>query len=231
MIHAGRLKPKKIILEVISLVIIATIAALLSQLEPTAAEADITQPMFSHGKREKLFPRYIQVTVFVFVVPSILIAISFLANIPPILNLLVSYFAAICLSFCCFYAMKAYVGWPRPDTHAACKGELTKVCQKLASSPSKKTQFKSFPSGDAALAMCGASFLSFVIAGISGSNHGYWATISLLPVFCGLLITVSRVADRAHFVSDVTAGSFIGFLLSAFTYKLMGNKISDEEYY
>ncbi|KAJ1998861.1 hypothetical protein GGI04_004814 [Coemansia thaxteri] len=82
---------------------------------------------------------------------------------------------------------------------------------------------RSFPSGHASLAFCGLMFTSLYLASHLRYNdqrgHAYKTIVFYLPLFCAVLIAISRTADYHHHWQDVLAGSLMGTFIGWFGYR------------
>lgn len=186
-------------------------------------KSDITHPQYLLEKRERTFSRFLQFSVAFFIVPLLIAAILFQVNREKLPSALLGYLVAHTVTLVIIYGLKRFVAWPRPDTGTVCIDRRTlKKCRKLLATLGVKGQFKSFPSGESAISACSMSYLSLIIASwAQKKKHAYQAFIACIPVFFMFVVAASRVVDRAHSVSDVTAGTGFGVTTSGLCFALL----------
>ncbi|KAI9503642.1 phosphatidic acid phosphatase type 2/haloperoxidase, partial [Coemansia spiralis] len=128
--------------------------------------------------------------------------------------------------------LKNAVGRPRPDFIDRCQPTAThnpalklvdyRVCGQTDAGL-LRDGMRSFPSGHASLAFCGLMFTSLYLASHLRYNdqrgHAYKTIVFYLPLFCALLIAISRTADYHHHWQDVLAGSLMGAFIGWFGYR------------
>ena len=79
--------------------------------------------------------------------------------------------------------------------------------------------FWSFPSGHATTAAAAATALYLTLR-----RFGILFLLMFILVFCG------RVIARAHYISDVMAGGYLGFIVSLFLYNLMPSRVTSRNF-
>ena len=124
-------------------------------------------------------------------------------------SVLAAYYFTISFTIFVTCIIKKLVGRPRPDTVAVCGGQGSyHDCIKIVSKSRITDQFFSFPSGHAAEAMVEIWKSSSMIS----------MSIKFLPIIFALIVSISRIIDRAHHVDDVVIGLFIGGLIGFITF-------------
>ena len=197
--------------------IVCLLFALFMFIEADAApvKSAIAHPQYSHDLRERTFPRFVQFTVAFLVVPVLIGALTAATDRDRLAKVLVGYLVAQTVTMVVIYGLKRFVAWPRPDTGTVCIDWRTlKKCKKLLATLGVRGQFKSFPSGESAISACAMASLSMAIARWAKKGHAYQAFLACVPLLFAFVVAASRVVDRAHSVSDVTAGSGFGLIIA-----------------
>lgn len=178
-------------------------------------KSSIAQAQYRHDRRTRTFPRFLQFFIAFVIVPLFLCGLAFATDRDRLPKVLLSYIVAQAVTLAIIYGLKRFVAWPRPDTGTVCTDRRTlKKCKKLLATLGTKGQFKSFPSGESAISSCAMASLSIAIARWSTKRHAYQAFLACVPLLFAFVVAASRVVDRAHSVSDVTAGSGFGLIIA-----------------
>ena len=134
-------------------------------------------------------------------------------------SVLAAYYFTISFTIFVTCIIKKLVGRPRPDTVAVCGGQGSyHDCIKIVSKSRITDQFFSFPSGHAAEAMAPSMFMTLLFVEIWKSSSMISMSIKFLPIIFALIVSISRIIDRAHHVDDVVIGLFIGGLIGFITF-------------
>ncbi|KAJ5758506.1 hypothetical protein N7520_005662 [Penicillium odoratum] len=127
--------------------------------------------------------------------------------------------------------IKNVVGRPRPDLLARCKpargtADNVLLTWTVCTEPNQALLFegwRSFPSGHSSFSFSGLGYLTLFFCGQMRvfrprSDLGR-CLISFTPLFCALLVALSRLADYRHDVWDVTCGGLLGMAVAWFSYR------------
>ncbi|KAJ5281749.1 hypothetical protein N7478_007121 [Penicillium angulare] len=127
--------------------------------------------------------------------------------------------------------IKNAVGRPRPDLLARCKPargtpDNILLTWEICTEPSKgflHEGWRSFPSGHSSYSFSGLGYLTLFLC---GQMHVFRprtdlgrSLIAFVPLFCALLVALSRLADYRHDVWDVSSGGTLGMLVAWFSYR------------
>ncbi|KAJ5081818.1 hypothetical protein NUU61_010082 [Penicillium alfredii] len=127
--------------------------------------------------------------------------------------------------------IKNAVGRPRPDLLARCQpargtADAALVPWTICTQPNHgllHEGFRSFPSGHSSFSFSGLGYLSLFFC---GQMHIFRpradlgrCLLALTPLFCALMIAISRLDDYRHDVWDVTSGSILGLAVCWFSYR------------
>jgi len=127
--------------------------------------------------------------------------------------------------------LKARVGRLRPDFLARCKwDDAAKKCAGKAADILDGR--RSFPSGHSSAAFAGMTFLSFWLAGqtsawcfhapvpvssLRSSRLGR-LSLTLIPLWWAVFVSITRLEDYRHHKEDVIAGGAIGVVCASISY-------------
>lgn len=129
--------------------------------------------------------------------------------------------------------MKNIAAIPRPDFLSRCQPNILLVPgEYLLSTEDTCTNldpfiisdgFRSFPSGHSSTIFASQTFLALFLTGkikVSSSSYINWKIVAsmMYPLIIALKISLSRVSDHRHRVTDVLAGDLIGFCFGIFFY-------------
>lgn len=138
---------------------------------------------------------------------------------------------------------KGYVGRLRPSFASLCLGEspstdwtsLPAFLSDAACPTTDKGALhdarRSFPSGHAALGICGAAYFQMCILRVAPRFSGKLSRLALYTlgwaaIFFGSWVAASRVFDNAHHVGDVAVGSIIGLWAAVIHFWFVTSEIS-----
>ncbi|KAJ5651442.1 uncharacterized protein N7484_005165 [Penicillium longicatenatum] len=127
--------------------------------------------------------------------------------------------------------IKNVVGRPRPDLLARCKpargtADNVLLTWTVCTEPNQALLFegwRSFPSGHSSFSFSGLGYLTLFFCGQMRvfrprSDLGR-CLVAFTPLFCALLVALSRLADYRHDVWDVTCGGLLGMGVAWFSYR------------
>jgi membrane-associated phospholipid phosphatase len=124
-------------------------------------------------------------------------------------------------------SIKLYVHRRRPNFYALCDFSID-LNQCTGSYKHQLESQISFPSGHSSESFCGMTYLALFFLGMIGiRRHRQRSRRRLLSIFSCVIplswcsfVASSRIVDNWHHVSDVVAGSLIGFCAATFSYYL-----------
>lgn len=110
------------------------------------------------------------------------------------------------------------IGTPRPDSVEQCRTVNVSywTCSTVLSKSQLVSQFHSFPSIEAALAMASAVFLGNLFASYGNSFSELLSiTVRSIPYLWAVMVGSLSIALSMYRISDVLAGFLIGFIIAS----------------
>lgn len=196
--------------------------------------------------RKDTFPTYLLFILHYFILFPILLHL----NPSPSPRLPLNIFPATAFAIFFIEVLKGYVGRLRPSFASYCLSNPLPSASDLLLLPAITSNSectmkdahelfdarRSFPSGHAALAVCGAAYFQFCIIKFTSSWGDLKRTVayacSWLVMMLAGWVAASRITDNAHHVSDVAFGSLLGFITASvhFAYVVWSeNEYTDEK--
>lgn len=162
-----------------------------------------------------------------FLLTPLIHRIALLAKLPSPATLALGMPSATMLAVLIVEMGKGFVGRLRPSFATLCLGEpahpawtsLPPILSDLSCPTLDKAALhdarRSFPSGHAALAVCGAAYFQLCLLRAAPRIEGRWRRLTLyalgwVAMVAAAWVAASRVFDNAHHVGDVAVGSLIG---------------------
>lgn len=123
---------------------------------------------------------------------------------------LMSFSQAMCLCLLITEALKVTVSRPRPNYYDYC-GYNTELKKCTNNSKFKKDAKMSFPSGHSANAFCAGTWMFLFLNEFLQKRSELWfLLLRMIPIFIAIFVSITRIIDNMHHVSDVVAGALLG---------------------
>ena len=212
------------VVDMLVLVLLAIIWGYLSKVNPNRLFIPKRDPRCTYPHYDSGITELANLCVVIIVPFSIyiLIYISFKLNfntnyiIPfDILGLFCAHLGSIFLTNILVNCVKLQVGRPRPDFFSVLGPNATSEinCPEDLSLKQFHEEFKSFPSGHSASAMCGSLFFVLFLNKAITSNQQWVFILLNLPLIYPIIIGCTRITEHRHHTDDVVMGLFLGTIL------------------
>ena len=217
------------LLDFIVLLILAFLWGWLNRVNPRRLfvpqrDSRCSYPHYNSGISE--FSNLIIVTVlplFVYFLLYILMKCNvYLEYLKPfdLLLVIIGHLGTLCMANIVANVLKIQVGRPRPDFFSVLGTNATSeaMCPKEVPKKDFNEEFKSFPSGHSASAMCGTLFFILFLNTVIKSNQFWEKTLVFSLLIYPVIIGSTRITQHRHHPDDVIMGLFIGFIFPVLYY-------------